>query len=105
MAGDTVGNTMTTDTRYRNRCLLLAGSLLFLSMPLRAADEVVEPCDAIRARVGVAPLADPDFLRLLATRQDCTFTAAEFYRAAYGDRPLPPPERHERSRHGHDDDD
>jgi hypothetical protein len=95
---------MTTDTLGISR-LFLAGSLLVLSVSSVAADRPPEPCDAIRARIGVAPLADPDFLQLLAARQDCAFTAREFYRAAYGDRPLPPPDRREHRRHRHDDDD
>jgi hypothetical protein len=85
---------------------LAVASLILASLPLHAADDPAEPCDAIRARIGMAPLADPDFLRLLAARQDCTFTAAEFYRAAYGDRPLPPPEPRESRHHRqHDEDD
>jgi hypothetical protein len=43
-------------------------------------------------------------LREIAARKDCAFTAAEVYRAAYGDRPLPPEDREQR-RHRHDDDD
>lgn len=85
--------------------LLAVTSLILASLPLPAADEPAESCDAIRARIGVAPLADPDLLRSLAARQDCAFTAAEVYRAAYGDRPLPPPEERGQRRHHHDDDD
>jgi hypothetical protein len=84
----------------------MAAFLILLSVPLKAADEPPEPCDTIRARIGVAPLADPDLLRSLAARQDCAFTSAEVYRAAYGDRPLPPPDsRESRHRRHHDDDD
>ncbi len=85
---------------------LAVASLILASLPLYAADEPAEPCDVIRARIGVAPLADPELLRSLAARQDCAFTSAEVYRAAYGDRPLPPPEpRESRHHHQHDDDD
>jgi hypothetical protein len=81
-------------------------SLILASVSLHAADQPPEPCGAIRARIGVAPLADPDLLRSLAARTDCAFTSAEAYRAAYGDRPLPAPElRESRRRHRHDDDD
>lgn len=80
--------------------------LILLSVPLHAADSQADSCDAIRARIGVQALADPDLLRSLAERQDCAFTSAEVYRAAYGDRPLPPPEpRESRHRHQHDEDD
>lgn len=85
---------------------LAVAALILASVPLHAADEPAEPCDAIRARIGVQPLADPDLLRSLAARQDCAFTSAEAYRAAYGARPLPPPEsRESRHRHQHDEDD
>jgi hypothetical protein len=82
----------------------LAGCLLLLSASLYGAEASVDPCGSIRARIGVAPLADPDLLREIAARKDCAFTAAEVYRAAYGDRPLPPEDREQR-RHRHDDDD
>lgn len=70
-------------------------------------------CDSLRARIqdqtGTAVRPDPDFLATLAARKDCAFTTAELYRAAYGDRPVPPSEpyvRHERfSRHGDGGDD
>lgn len=84
---------------------LAAASLIMASLSSLAADAPAEACDAIRARIGVAPLADPELLRTLAARQDCAFTAAEVYRAAYGDRPLPPPEERRQYRHRHDDDD
>jgi hypothetical protein len=83
---------------------LLAGCLLLVSASLYGAEAPAEPCDTIRARIGVVPLADPDFLREIAARKDCAFTAAEVYRAAYGDRPLPPEDR-KQLRHRHDDDD
>jgi hypothetical protein len=86
--------------------LLTAACLILPSLPLHAADDPAESCDVIRARIGVAPLADPELLRSLAARQDCAFTSAEVYRAAYGDRPLPPPEpRDSRHYRQHDDDD
>jgi hypothetical protein len=80
-------------------------NLVLHSMSLYAADEPVPSCDAIRARIGVVPLADSELLRTLASRQDCAFTAAEVYRAAYGDRPLPPPEPRSNSHRRHHDDD
>jgi hypothetical protein len=68
-----------------------------------APDRTTENCEQIRARIGVAPLADPDLLRQLALRKDCRFTAAEVYRAAWGDKP-PALEASVRGRHHHDDD-
>jgi hypothetical protein len=82
---------------------------LLLLVPLAAngaeAGGNAERCDAIRARIGVAPLADPDLLRLLAARKDCAFTAAEVYRAAYGDKPPAPATPQRRHHHEADDED
>lgn len=80
---------------------------LLLLVPLAAnaaeAGGIAERCDSIRARIGVTPLADPDLLRLLAARKDCAFTAAEVYRAAYGDKP-PAPATPQQRRHRETDD-
>lgn len=70
-----------------------------------------ESCDQIRAQinaqVGVLPRVDTDMLHKLSSRLDCRFTAAEVYRAAYGDKPMPINDsgrrRAKRDRH-HDDD-
>lgn len=82
---------------------LILGSLMALAAPVTAAPEA-ETCDAIRAKIGQLPPADAELLRTLAIRQECRFTAAEVYRAAYGDKPMPKyrPRRHHRR---HDDDD
>lgn len=69
-----------------------------------AAEEPPETCEQIRARIGVPPLAAPDFLRTLALRKDCAFTSAEFYKAAYGDRPIPRETRTYRRERDDDDD-
>jgi hypothetical protein len=71
-----------------------------------AAETGDETCAQIRAQIGVLPLADPVLLRKLAARKDCRFAPDEIYRAAYGDRPLPAPDREPRrhGRHGEDDD-
>jgi hypothetical protein len=79
--------------------------LAVLAVPALAADPQSETCEQIRARIGQPPLADPDLLRSLSARTDCRFTAAEVYRAAYGDKPLPKDQPHYRHDHRHDDDD
>ncbi len=78
--------------RFAGRAIQLASALLLVSGPLFAATQPSENCEQIRARIGVAPLADPDLLRKLALRKDCQFTSRDIYQAAYGDRPLPPQE-------------
>jgi len=84
--------------------------VLMLAAPVMAADAEPETCEQIRAKIGVATMADADLLRTLAARKDCGFTAREVYRAAYGDSPWPPSEARDHSRHNnparhkHDDD-
>lgn len=82
---------------------LVAALLCALCRVSAAAPEPA--CEQIRVQIGTFPLADPELLRAMASRKDCAFSSAEFYRAAYGDRPLPPPEhRHPQRRHDDDDD-
>ena len=98
---------MTIEPQRKRAVSAGIGSVLsLLSLPLWAVDVAAESCEALRVKIGVVPVADPAFLRSLAARQECRFTPAEIYRAAYGDRPLPPPEpRSHRPRHHHHDDD
>ena len=67
----------------------------------------VEIRDRVTAQVGLLPKPDVVLLRILGVRADCSFTAAEVYRAAYGDKPLPPgkPIKNRRSCKHHDDGD
>lgn len=86
---------------------LFAACLAALAMPAAAAQQV-ETCDAVRAKIGRLPPADGDLLRTLALRKECRFTAAEVYRAAYGDKPMPKYDEsrwREQRREGDDDDD
>lgn len=86
------------------RSALLVAVLLCTALRAFAAD-AEPPCEQIRAQIGTLPLADPKLLRAMAIRKDCAFSSAEFYKAAYGDRPLPTPEqRHHQRRHDDDDD-
>jgi len=87
--------------------LPLVSFLCAFSVPSVAAENPPESCDQLRAQIGVPAPGDPDLLRRLATRnKECAFSSAEFYKAAYGDRP---PARetasHHRTRRHEDDDD
>lgn len=76
------------------------------------ANAAVQPesCDQIRtqinAQVGVLPKVNTEMLHKLGSRSDCRFTAAEVYRSAYGDKPMPQNDSrgHRSRRHHHDDD-
>jgi hypothetical protein len=97
----------TSDIPMTVRPLLALASLLYaVSGPAVGAEIPAESCDQLRARIGVLAPGDADLLRRLAMRsKECAFSSAEFYKAAYGDRPLPPPEaRDYRRRHDDDDD-
>ncbi len=88
--------------------LMLIALIAPIAANAAATDAEAESCEQVRARIGVAPLADHDLLRTLALRQECKFTAAEVYRAAYGDKPLPQEhhaQRQQRRRHDDHDDD
>ena len=79
------------------------------SLGAQAADLPTPSCDEIRvqirAQTGLLPQANIDLLRSIGLNQQCQFTAAEVYRGAYGDKPLPvqAPRDPHRS-HDHDDD-
>lgn len=84
------------------------GLLALLSMGAHAADAPAQTCEQIREEImavqGLAVLANAELLQKISLRNDCQFTSAEVYRAAYGDKPLPPPETYRRHRL-HDNDD
>ncbi len=60
----------------------------------QAADEPPLTCvqlrEQIKAVTGLVVTPSFDLLRQIGMRQECNFTSAEAYRAAYGDKPLPP---------------
>lgn len=92
------------------RQLPVIGLFGLLAMNALAVTPEVESCAQIReqitAQTGLLPKPDTVLLEKLGTHQECRFTSAEVYRAAYGDKPLPPKEtRDGRYRHGDDDDD
>ncbi|TVO53416.1 hypothetical protein [Denitromonas halophila] len=73
-----------------------------------AATPRTETCEQIRARIQaqVGDRAKPDttMLDTLSEHPDCAFTAAEVFRAAFGDRPMPV-QTHRRDRRDRNDDD
>jgi hypothetical protein len=86
--------------------LPLVAFLCALSGPAIAAESPPESCDQLRTQIGAKAPGDVDLLRRLAIRnKECAFSSAEFYKAAYGDRPLAPPEKRHHHRHRDDDDD
>ena len=55
-------------------------------------------------QTGILPKTNTELLQQLSTRQECRFSAAEVYRAAYGDKSLPRQEPRSRRNHDHDND-
>ena len=89
--------------------------LAFCAVGAHAAEVPAPTCDEIRlqiaAQTGLLPKVNTDLLRTIGLNQQCQFTAAEVYRGAYGDKPLPVQapraryKRHEDQHDRHDDDD
>ena len=75
------------------KCIFMIGLLGLVFTNANAASIQVDSCEQIRARikaqVGVLPKADTDLLQKLGAQPECRFSAAEVYRAAYGDKPMP----------------
>lgn len=59
----------------------------------------------IQAQTGIPAAPDVDLLKKLSIHNGCRFSAAEVYRAAYGDKPVPTSNTSEQYRRSHDDDD
>lgn len=92
-----------------NIILAILGSVLVAAA--QAAPDAAVEADActqirthIKAQVGLLPRPDTALLERIGAHPECRFAATEVYRAAYGDKPMPPNERRER-RHKHRDDD
>lgn len=92
--------------------LVVCGLFGLLAGSAQAADSEVDSCAQLRtqiaAKTGLLPSVDLDLLSKLSARPECRFSAAEVYRAAYGDKPLPASEHHPgrgEERHSHHDDD
>jgi hypothetical protein len=72
----------------------VAISLLSLfAFCVSAEEALAQSCEQIRGQInrqtGMLPAVNTRLLQNLSLRQDCRFSAAEVYRAAFGDRPLP----------------
>jgi hypothetical protein len=86
------------------------GLLVMLTLGANAADAPPQTCEQIRAEImeikGLKVTPNTELLKKISLRSECQFTAAEVYRAAYGDKPLPPPEqrRYDYNEHQESDD-
>jgi hypothetical protein len=89
---------------------LVLGLLAMLTMGAHAADQSAQSCDQIRAEImavkGVPATPDTELLKKISLHSECKFTSEEVYRAAYGDKPLPPPDqrRYDYNKHQESDD-
>ena len=74
------------------KCILVIGLFGLAVTNANSATSQTESCDQIRtlikAQTGVPPKVNTELLQKLA-RPECRFSAAEVYRAAYGDKPMP----------------
>lgn len=88
------------------KVLAMVGVGLAISATALAAPPSAVSCEQIRAQIqaqaGVRDKPDTALLDTLSEHPECRFTAAEVYRAAFGDRPMPTNNRRGRAR---DDDD
>ena len=88
--------------------LPIIGLVSLMTLNVSAAEAQADSCEQIREQIksqtGLLPKTDIDLLQKLSVRSECRFSAAEVYRAAYGDQPLPKTEQR-RQQSGHDDDD
>lgn len=104
--------------RKKHRHFMVIGLLSLFAVSANAAVTQVqtraasqtETCEQIRAQIkeqtGVLVKPDLKMLAKVGANKQCRFTAAEAYRAAYGDKPLPKSEpRTRRDRHRDGDDD
>jgi len=76
---------------------LTLGLLTMLTWGVWAADLPAQSCEQIRAEI-MAVKGEPvtpniELLKKISLHSECQFTSEEVYRAAYGDKPLPPPEQ------------
>jgi hypothetical protein len=88
--------------------LPLTGLLVLAAFYANAATGQTLTCAQLREQIqmqtGILPNTTIGLLQQLSSRQECRFSAAEVYRAAYGDKPLPIQEPRSRRTHEHDDD-
>ncbi len=91
-----------------NQSLPLAGFLCLAALCANAAEAQAQSCESLREQIqaqrGILPKPDTELLQKLGSRSECRFSAAEVYRAAYGDKPLPKKDNRSHRKHDHDDD-
>lgn len=72
---------------------IILGLLGLFAAHANAAEAQAETCEQIRgqikAQTAVLPKTNTELLNKLSARQECRFSAAEVWRAAYGDKPFP----------------
>lgn len=91
---------------------LAVAFVVALSVGLAHAAKTVEPesesCDQIRAQIkehtGTPAKPNTVLLGKVGANSKCRFTSAEAYRAAWGDKPVPMDQKHERRRKKHGED-
>jgi hypothetical protein len=95
-----------------NKPLFFISLLALAILSGRAAQAQADVCTQIRtqikAQTGVLEKVDVSMLEKISANPECRFSAAEVYRAAYGDRPIPQRkvgERTDQAEKHHDDDD
>lgn len=71
---------------------VLPAVLVLFAVPAMA-EPPAEACDQIRIEIqskrGIPDQVDTVLLKKIADRTDCRFSAAEVFRAAHGDKPIP----------------
>lgn len=104
----TVFKLLTSKGTEMRKYFTIIGFVSLMTLNAAAAEAQAESCEQIReqikAQTGLLPKADTGLLQKLSMRSECRFSAAEVYRAAYGDKPLPKTEQRGRQS-SHDDDD
>ena len=83
----------------------LLATLSVVPTALSAAEPEPETCAQVGAQIGALPPGNADLLRKMASRKDCAFSSADFYKAAYGDRPMAREAPRHRCANEEDDDD
>ena len=90
------------------KSLFLVAFSCFCAVGVHAAQDQAPTCEQIREQIkavtGLPPKVNTELLQTLSLRQECQFVAAEVYRAAYGDKPLPQQDPY-RQQNRHEDDD
>lgn len=80
--------------------ILLLALCIGAAQAAAPAERQAESCEQIRAQikahVGMPARPNTVLLGKVGANRNCRFTSAEAYRAAWGDKPLPPDDRRDR---------